>query len=486
MRIFTATLGTETNTFATYPTGLEEFRDGLWSETGIENAAADPNAGPALVWLHRARALGWDVVESLHAFAPPSGTVTRHAYETMRDHILGDLRGAGRIDAVLLYLHGAMIADGYDDCEGDLVTRVRAIVGEETRIGVELDLHAHIDHALGDAADVIVFFKAYPHIDYNERAGDVFDLIERTLAGGCDPRMALFDCNVLALFPTTPEGPMKRFVADMMAAEGKNSILSLSLNHGFPWADSPIGGAKMLAIADGSDELASSAAREFGQRFRRICADAALKFTSFDAAIDLAAQPGDKPLLLADVSDQSGSGAPGDTTHMARAFIERQIPNAVFGPIWDPAAIEVAFRMGAGTRINLRIGGKSEPQSGPPLDVEVEILFVKRDAWQTQDGLEPVSIGDIAVVRHGGVEIVLTSKRVNVYAPSFFTLHGVTLADKQVIGIKNLYKHTDVFAPLVRAQHYVATPGVSQPDLALLPFRRLPRPMWPLDPLPLD
>src|SRR3569833_2338262 len=163
--------------------------------------------------------------------------------------------------------------------------------------------------------------------------------------------MALFDCNVLALFPTTPEGPMKRFVADMMAAEGKNSILSLSLDHGFPWADSPIGGAKMLAYADGR---------------------------------------------------------------------------------------------------------------------------------------EPVSIGDIAVVRHGGVEIVLTSKRVNVYAPSFFTLHGVTLADKQVIGIKNLYKHTDVFAPLVRAQHYVATPGVSQPALALLPIRRLPWPMWPLDPLPLD
>lgn len=481
MRIFLATLGTETNTFATYPTGIEEFQNGLWSETGIEAATPDPAAGPARTWLGQARALGWDVVEGLHAFAPPSGITTRDAYETMRDRILSDLEAAGPVDVILLFLHGAMIAEGYDDCEGDLVSRCRAIAGEGTVIGVELDLHAHIDEVLIGAADLVVIYKTYPHIDYNERAAELFDLAAAARRGDIAPKMALFDCHTLALYPTTPDGPMKGFVADMVAAEGQGGILSLSLNHGFPWADCPIGGAKMLAIADGDPALAERTAAEFGAKFIAIREEAVLQFTGFEESIELAREKGDKPLLLADVSDQAGSGAPGDTAHMARAFIEAGIPNAVFGPIWDPGAVEICFRLGTGARINLRIGGKFEPQSGPPLDVEVEILCLKRDAFQTQEGLEDVTCGDLAVVRHAGVEIILTAKRTNVFDPSFFTLHGVTLEDKQVIGIKNLYKHTDIFAPLVRAQHYVATPGTSQPDLAKMPFRRLPRPMWPLD-----
>src|SRR5690606_11075432 len=188
----------------------------------------------------------------------------RAAYETMRDRILADLAKAGPVDAVLMFLHGAMVADGYDDCEADFVSRMRAQVGPKVRIGLELDLHAHIDQRLLDAADIIVFYKAYPHIDYSERAEDLFTLMRRTLAGEIEPVMALFDCKVMGLFPTTREGPMPQFVADMFAAEGQGGILSLSLNHGFPWADVPHAGAKMLAVADGDLALAQRTAEEFG------------------------------------------------------------------------------------------------------------------------------------------------------------------------------------------------------------------------------
>src|SRR5262249_21597768 len=156
---------------------------------------------------------GWEVVESLHTFAEPAGPTTRAAYEYMRDRILSDLAAAGEVDAVLMFLHGAMVADGYDDCEADLVTRMRALVGKRTRIGIELDLHAHIDETIVDAADLIVFYKAYPHIDYTERAEDLFNLMQRTLAGEIEPVMALFDCRTMGLFPTTREGPMVSFNA---------------------------------------------------------------------------------------------------------------------------------------------------------------------------------------------------------------------------------------------------------------------------------
>ena len=485
MRVFIATLGTETNTFASFPTGLEDFRRGLWVESGIADATPSPVAVPAQQWVRRAKAAGWEVVESLHAFAEPAGPTTRSAYETMRDRILGDLATAGPVDAVLMFLHGAMIADGYDDCETDFVSRMREQVGSGVRIGLELDLHAHLDERLLAVTDLIVFYKAYPHIDYRERADDLFELMQRTLAGEIKPVMALFDCRVMGLFPTTREGPMPRFVADMFAAEGHDGILSLSLNHGFPWADVPHAGAKMLAVADGDVGLAQSAAETFGRRFYAIRADAMLPFVSLDDAIVAAMLPGDKPLLLADTSDQTGGGAPGDTTHMLRAFIDAGIRNAVYGPLWDPLAVGICFSVGVGARLRLRIGGKFEPHSGPSLDLDAEIVFLRRGAFQDQLTDERVPIGDVAVIRAEGIEILLTTKRTGVFSPTMFTHHGIALGDRQVIGLKNLYRHTDVFAPLVRGQLFVATPGACPPDWSALPLTRIARPMWPLDPDPL-
>ncbi|MEQ9022417.1 MAG: MlrC C-terminal domain-containing protein, partial [Pseudomonadales bacterium] len=219
--------------------------------------------------------------------------------------------------------------------------------------------------------------------------------------------------------------------------------------------------------------------------FYRIRHEAALEFTPMDEAISMASQNSGEPILLADVSDQTGGGAPGDTCHMVRAFLDAGIDRATFGPIWDPAAIEICFQLDLGAKTWLRIGGKFEPQSGPPLDVEAEIVFLKRNSTQESDGMEDVPIGDVAVINCWGVEIVLTSIRTNVYSPGFFTQHGITLTDKRVIGVKNLYKHTDIFAPLVQAQYYVVTPGLCQPDLRLLEYKKLPRPMWPFDAEPL-
>lgn len=485
MRVFIATMGTETNTFASFPTGLDNFQRGLWVEDGIARASPTPSAAPAQRWVQRAREAGWEVVESLHAFAEPAGITQRSAYETMRDRVLADLAAASPVDAVLMFLHGAMVAEGYDDCEADFVSRMRAQVGPKVRIGLELDLHAHIDDVLIEAADLIVFYKAYPHIDYKERADDLFDLMRRTLAGEIEPVLALFDCKVMGLFPTTREGPMVQYVADLMAAEGKDGILSLSLNHGFPWADVRHAGAKMLAVVDRDRDLARRVAEEYGRKFYAIRAEAILPFTPFAEAIAAAKEAGDKPLLLADTSDQTGGGAPGDTTHMLRAFIDAGIRNAVYGPLWDPLAVGICFQVGVGARLPLRIGGKFEQHSGPALDVDAEVLFLKREAYQDQLTNERVPIGDIAVIRAEGIEILLNTRRVGVFSPTLFTHHGITLTDKQVIGLKNLYRHRDVFAPLCRDQLFVATPGACPPEWASIPFRRIPRPMWPLDPDPL-
>ncbi|MCF3934586.1 M81 family metallopeptidase [Acuticoccus sp. M5D2P5] len=485
MRLFIATLGTETSTFASFPTGIDDFKVQLWSEGDIASKPASPWSAPAQHWLERGKAEGWEVIESLHAFASPAGLTVRRDYEAMRERILSDLAAAGPVDAVLMFLHGAMVAEGYDDCEGDLVARMRAQVGPKTRIGIELDLHAHMDATIVDAADLIVIYKTYPHIDHTERADDLFTLMKRTLAGEIDPVMGLFDCKTMGLFPTTMEGPMIAFTQSLYDGEGVGKIVSLSLNHGFPWADVPLAGAKMLAVADGDQAAADAAARDYGERFYRIRAEATLPFTPFEEAIEEAKIKGDKPLLIADTSDQTGSGAPGDTTHVLRAFVEAGIRNAAIAPLWDPSAVAICFKVGEGARLPMRIGGKFEPHSGPPFDAEVEVLLLKRDAYQDHLPGERIAIGDIAVVRVEGIEILLTTHRTNLYSLSLLTLHGISFDDKQVVSIKNLYKHKDLFVENTRRQLFVATPGTSNPDWTALPFTRLPRPMWPLDPDPL-
>ncbi|WP_131798565.1 M81 family metallopeptidase, partial [Achromobacter insolitus] len=170
MRIFTGALATETNTFSPLPTGLAAFKSREYLPAGTHPDHMTFYAGPLWAARQRAREMGWTLVEGLVASAQPGGTTTRAAYETLRDELLADLRAALPVDMVLLGLHGAMVADGYDDCEGDILRRVREIVGPDVVVGAELDPHAHLSPLMVQQATVLVLFKEYPHIDVLERA----------------------------------------------------------------------------------------------------------------------------------------------------------------------------------------------------------------------------------------------------------------------------------------------------------------------------
>ncbi len=486
-RVFIATFGTETNTFVPFPTGIGDFEAFLLVRGGLGNQRDALATGPAKQWLRRSKAAGWDIVESVHCFAEPSGVTTRAAYEALRDEILADLKKAMPVDACLFFLHGAMVADGYDDCEGDFLTRVRKLVGPKVVIGVELDLHVHLTKAMVDNCDVAVIYKAYPHIDYKERADDVFNLVADTLAGKIKPVMATYRCPVLGLFPTTRKGPMPQFVADMTAQEGKDGIVSVSFGHGFPWADLPSVGANMLVIADGDRAKAQAVAERFGKRFMAIKEEAALPFVPMDEALDRAASANRGPVLLADTSDQPGGGAPGDSTYLIEAMLKRGLTDACYAPLWDPIATFYCFQAGVGAKFNLRIGGKASIFSGRPLDLDVEVKYLERNAYQEWIDGERLHVGDIAVVETtGGFQIMLAKERASVYHPSMFTLHGMDFMKKKIVCVKSLYRYYDFFSPICSEMILVATPGACNPDWSKWPYKRLQRPIWPLDKLPVE
>jgi microcystin degradation protein MlrC len=306
-RIFIAALGTETNQFVPFPTGRSAYEEhGMWRGDATRHEPTNFTA-PLHVWRKAAEARGWTVIEGLATFAAPSGTTVRPVYERFRDEILAGIKAALPLDAVLINVHGAMVADGYDDCEGDLLARVRAIVGSNTAIGAEFDLHCHLSALMLDSADVLVGYKEYPHTDTMERAAELFAIIADTFLGKVKPVMARHDCRMIAQYRTSVP-PINEFVTRMKSLEGKDGILSVSLSHGFAFADVEDVGTRTLVVADRDKGKAEALAKQLGEELWANRERYATKYLSIPEAMERAASHNQGPLVLADRADNPGSG----------------------------------------------------------------------------------------------------------------------------------------------------------------------------------
>jgi microcystin degradation protein MlrC len=191
-----------------------------------------PTLCSAPVVAARARRGEFTLIEGTATWAEPAGLVSREGYESLRDEILQQLAAALPLDIALFGLHGAMVAHGHDDCEGDLLARARQIAGPDCVIGAELDMHCHLSDQMVEAADVIVAFKEFPHTDFLARAEDLVDLCLRTARREVRPVTRVFDLRALTGFMTSRE-PGRGFVDRMFAMEGRDGILSISVAHGF-------------------------------------------------------------------------------------------------------------------------------------------------------------------------------------------------------------------------------------------------------------
>lgn len=474
-----ATLATETNTFSPLPTGDAAFGGGreYYRDDGSRHPPTLANL-PLIAWRRLGEADGHQVVESLCTFAQPAGTTLRRVYERLRDTILDDLRAALPVDVVLLFMHGAMVAHGYDDCEGDTLARVRELVGPGVAVGIELDLHCHLTERMRVAADAIILYKEYPHTDVADRAPELYRICVDTAAGRVRPVMAYCDTGIIATFRPTQQ-PMRGFVDRMTALEGRDGILSVSLEHGFPWADVEDVGAKVLVIADTDQARAAELAQTLVAELWALRDQVAARLDTIDDGIDAALRPGTGPVVLADASDNPGGGAPADNTALLRRVIERGVQGAVLGCFWDPQAVQFCIEAGEGATFPLRVGGKCGPASSDPVDLVVTVHRVV--AEHTQEGLSGArsAFGPSVWVSAGGVDLVLTTKRQQTFAPDAFTGLGITLADKALVAVKSSQHFQAAFAPIARVIHYVSGPGALDFDYAAFPYTRRSRPFWP-------
>lgn len=483
MKLFIAQLVAETNTFSRQTTGWKAFEEyGIFRGNASER---DPDGAGLILneWRRLAEDDRHEVVESVSAYAQPAGRVERPVYEALRDSILEDLAAAGRIDAVLLMLHGAMAAEGYDDCEGDLTSRVREIVGPVVAIGLELDLHCHFTRSMRQSADIVVAFKEYPHTDLIERARDVYALTMGAAKKEIRPATAVYECRMVGLWHTMRE-PMLSFVQRLKKLEGHDGVLSISFGHGFPWGDVPEAGAKIWVITDNEPEVAAALAKKLGQELWAIREEIKFGSSDVDEAIDRSFATDDGPMVFADIADNPGGGASGDSTFILRRLLDRQVGNFTVGAFWDVDAIGDCIEAGIGAAINLRIGGKCGPTSGIPVDLDVVVRNIQRDHFQ--DGLSgkaPMGTA-VWVEAQNGVDILLASIRGQIYMPNAFTGMGMELERKKLIVVKSMQHFHAGFAPLARRIFYVNTPGPINMDFASIPYKNRDLDFWPRSPNP--
>ena len=494
MKVFLGGIVTETNTFSPMPTGAFDWE--------VVRDLAQAHAGSALLAVRDAAAArGDELAFGLSAFAMPAGITVKRAYHDLRDELLTHLTEAMPVDSVILPLHGAMVAEGEDDAEGDIIERVRAIVGKQAVIGVHIDLHCHLTERMLHNADAVVIYKEYPHTDMAERARDLYRIVADTVVGRVRPTMAMVDCRTMGIYPTTAE-PMRSFVDAMMAAEREQGVLSLSLGHGFPWGDVPDAGARMLAVTDGDEALAKRLAHAWARRFYDLRFEAGVRPLALDAALDRALEARARvagPVVIADQADNAGGGAPSDSTFALRRLIERGIQGAAVALLWDPIALGVARSAGVGAQLRVRVGGKMGPASGEPLDLDVTVAGLIDGLvqhWPQTDGAYAQPAGDAARLRvHGmtggaraadGLDVIVNTRRGQVLGLEPFTAFGIGMDPGRILVVKSIQHFYAAFGPVAGEVIYMAAPGAVAPVMERIPFQRadLQRYPWVEDPWP--
>ena len=481
-RVFVASVANETNTFSPLRADLSDFKESFYAPPGTHPETPTLCSAVFPVCRRRARDEGWELIEGTATWAEPGGVVSQATWEFLRDQMLDELRAALPVDMVILGLHGAMVAADCFDCEGDLLAHVRDMVGPDVVIGASLDPHSHLTPKRVANADILVAFKEFPHTDFVVCAERVVDLSTRAMKGEIRPRMSVFDCRMIELFPTSRE-PMRGFVDRISAMEETGSILSISPIHGFMAGDVPELGTKVLVVTDDDAKAGDALAEKLGRELYGFRGGSRPEFLTCEDGVARAMAAVRGPVVLADIWDNPGGGVSSDSTILLRALLEAGAQNVALAIIWDPIAVRTCIAAGEGATFPLRFGGKMAAGAGAPIDAEVTVVKVVRNAVQSF-GDSVVPLGDAVTIRLGGIEVVLGTVRSQVFDPDVFSNMGIDPTAKAILVVKSTNHFHAAFARIAADILYVAIDGIYPNDPPNNGYRNLRRPIWPIVPDP--
>ncbi len=492
--ILTGELSHETNQFSVRRADLAAFEKRfLYFGDAAVAARGDANTGLA-GFLDVARAAGTTVIHTVSASAEPSGPVTREAFDRLAGAIVTAAeREKGRLDGVALALHGAMVTEVSDDGEGELLARLRAVLGPRLPIAITLDLHANVTERMCALADIVVSYKTYPHVDIRVAGRHAAEVLHRAMRGEIRPRTIRVAVPMLeeANGCRTDIGPMVDWVARARAYEREPGVHAVSINAGFAHADIREQGPTVLVTAD-DDAAAADRHRAFARSLAREVwdkrRDVLNRYLPVGEAVAVAAAQdgGGRPVVIADYADNPGAGGYGDSTALLKGMLDAGLTDACFGPMVDPEAAALLHRHRPGDAVALALGGKTDPAiGGGPLAVTGRLVSL-HDGWYVGDG--PMSgglrlcFGPTAVLQLAGIAVLVVSIPAQMRDLQQFRAFGIDPAAHRIVALKSQQHFRAAFEPIA-AQVVVCDSGaLTTAEVAHLPFRNVARPVWPLDP----
>jgi microcystin degradation protein MlrC len=484
----------ETNTFSPVPTPITAFGHGAGPMSGSTAIAAHRGSNqPFAAYLDIAEREGAEIVVPIVAESWPSNAATRDTFEALV-RPLEDAVRAG-CDALFIDLHGAMVVHGFDDAEGEILRRVRAIA-PDLPIAVTLDYHTNLSPAMVANATVITGYKTYPHVDMYEVGALAATLLVRALKGEIRPMMAYRWLPLLAsVMRHAPEdGPAGDIVAYARAMERNGTVLAATLLPSFPHADTPFTGTSAVVVTDGDQATAQAVADHMvgiaWQRRDELVLHAPPLVMSVARAKQLGQSPQDGPILLIDHCDNCGSGGAQDVMAVVAEILRQGLEDVAIAPIRDAAAVAQMIAAGVGSELTLALGGKTDMPSialvGKPLTLTGRVRAIT-DGEVTitgpmYTGLK-THLGRTAVLDTGAVQIVVTERHHEPYDLAVFEHCGIDPRRKKFIMLKSRIHYRAAFKPL--ASHIVecAGEGVTNADLNVYTYEKLVRPIYPLDEL---
>lgn len=486
MRIAVGGILHETSTFLPFPTTASDFDQGFGLFRGA--AVRDRFSGANMCiggFFAAAEAEGFEAVPLLWGFAYPSGVIRRQDYDALKHEFLDRLRvadAAQHLDGALLDLHGAMVVEGIEDGDGDVVAAIREVLGPNRPIVVTYDLHGNHTRRRMQLANASVGYDTYPHVDMAERGCDAGRIMARAVRGEVRPVTALRQIPMFwsAQKQVTSLPPMAEVVRRVQSLEQQPGILSASVATGFPWADVPQLGASVFVVADGDAQLAEQAAGQMADWLWQERAQWYQQPLSINEGLAAGQQLGRYPVILGDYNDNTGGGAPGDSTALLRTFIELDLANALLLYLVDVEVARQAHQAGRGATLRVSLGGKSHPAQGQPVELDVEVVALSEGAFRYDGPMYAGLTGNLGLsawLRWNGVSIVVVSKREQPLDPAFARSLGIDCAAMKLIAVKSAAHFRSGFERIAGSIHLVDAPALHSHRFETLKYKRR-RPMY--------
>ena len=487
MRLVIAMMKHETNTFSPIVTDLARFH--AWScHFGAEALAAySATAMPIGAYIELARAAGAAIVTPVAAEAMPSGPVAEAAYERLAGAILEAVRAG--CDAVLLDLHGAMVAEHALDGEGTLLERIRQIA-PDLPIAVTLDLHCNLTEKMVSNCTAMIGYKTYPHVDMYEVAKQVGRIVLDSLAGDCRPVMAWGNVPLLSqtLCQGTDDEPMRSLIQMCRQAEARAGVLCATVFGGFALADMADSGNSAIVVTDGDPARAGEIRDQLLERAWAERAAFVYRHEPIDQAVARAKRQGEGTTILLDHADNCGSGATQDVMGVIAEVMRQGLEDVAVAAVWDPAAVSAMQRAGIGATVTLQLGGNTDmpsiDQPGRPLEVTGKVKVLTDGEWIVRGPMYTgvkVNMGPTAVLDTGAMEIVVVSNHHEPWDRGVFTSVGIQPEHKRYLLLKSRIHYRAGFADLDMQTITLDGVGVTTSDNSLLDYQNVRRPIYPLD-----